>query len=159
MLPIWNIRFIIVLLQSFPLEIVLLLLEQGITFHPALGMHPTAPPTPPTEPPVRYQTTRLTPIPEDRLENQNSLTNRHTCLNPRIARRCVFLVYNSHFMNAGNKIPLSGLPITQSFLYILRPSCPYGLLSPNRGASDDTIFHALIPHNRTLAAASAAPQN
>lgn len=34
---------------------------------------------------------------EDRLENQNSLTNKHTCLNLKIAHRCVSLVYNPHF--------------------------------------------------------------
>ena len=35
----------------------------------------------------------------------------------------------------------------------------FGRLSPSRGVSNDTIFRALIPHSRTLAAASAAPQN
>lgn len=57
----------------------------------------TALPTHPTENLVPYQTTRPTPTPEDRLENQNSLTNKHTCLNLKIAHRCVSLVYNPHF--------------------------------------------------------------
>ena len=34
-------------------------------FHPAHGTPPTAPPTPPMEIPAPYQTTKLTPTPED----------------------------------------------------------------------------------------------
>ena len=49
--------------------------------------------------------------------------------------------------------------IANHLIHILRPGCPFGRLSPNRGASGDTISRALIPHSRTLAAASAAPQN
>ena len=34
------------------------IMAQNITYHPEPGMHPTAPPTPPTVPLVQYQATR-----------------------------------------------------------------------------------------------------
>ena len=52
-------------LQACPLGRNLPLSDQNITYQKEPGMHLTAPPTPPTEIHVQYQTPKLTPTQED----------------------------------------------------------------------------------------------
>jgi len=61
--------------------------------------------------------------------------------------------FAGYVLSSPKELP-ANLPI-----HILRPDCPCGRLFPNQRASVDTIFRALIPHSRTLAATSAVLQS
>lgn len=64
-------------LQACPLGRNLPLSDQNITYQKEPGMHLTAPPTPPTEIHVQYQTPKLTPTQEDSFNwlQTNSIKN------------------------------------------------------------------------------------